>query len=132
MIHQAMSVPQAMADKQVVDWGNQFKSAAQAAGWPRDDAIQATDFAAHQVIGQAVNFAKQAKTKGKIIPIEYFYMLFSFANLDNIAFEIEEALHTELNGQENFIFRSRPLIRRTDLILDPAQLPPARYPSIAH
>jgi hypothetical protein len=45
-------------------------------------------------------------------------MLFTFTNLDNLAFEIEEALQPKNDRAGGSVSRAAKDVRRTDLILD--------------
>jgi hypothetical protein len=70
-----------------------------------------------QVIGQAANEIKQARDSGKELPIQFFYMLFTFTNFDNLAFEIEEALIEKNRLPNGRIQKREELVRRKDLIV---------------
>jgi hypothetical protein len=65
------------------------------------------------VIGQAVKHVDDARKNRKSLPIELFYMLFAFTNLDTLAFDIEEALvpHGSRPGGE--ITRKAAAVRPT-------------------
>ncbi len=49
-----------------------------------------------------------------------FYMLFSFTNLDSLAFAIEEALQPPGARPGGRVSRKQAVVRRADLILAPA------------
>jgi hypothetical protein len=78
------------------------------------------NFATHQVVGQAVAHVQKANKDGKTLPLELFYMLFSFTNLDSLAFALEEALLPVGSRPTNQISRKQTAVRRTDLIIGSA------------
>lgn len=54
-----------------------------------DDLIQASE---HHFFGEASGCVAQAQREGRTLPIELFYLLSTFANLDKLAIEIERAM----------------------------------------
>lgn len=75
---------------------------------------------ATQVFGQAENHVKQARQADKDLPIDLFYALFTFTNLDKLAFEIEEAL-LRPPLPPNRIQRKKAHVRRKDIVLGPVE-----------
>ncbi len=139
MIHKAFWVPQEKNDPVVTAWEEYTEKKALAArnalretknGWPKekiaeklknwtDDKIKENiHFAKEQVVNKAISHVREGTKKGKDLPIELFYMLFTFTNLDSLAFEIQEALlpHDSITGYS--VARKRAAVRRSDLIID--------------
>ena len=117
MVHPPFVVPISLSDPEVCRWQTSVTRRLRRTVWTSaSDSIIKEAF--HQVVGQAANHLKEARQKGKNLPIELFYMLFTFTNLDSLAFEIEEALipaDTILDGRGS---RKREYVRRTDMIVD--------------
>jgi hypothetical protein len=124
MTHQNLSVPIKLCDPEVISWKNKLAAQACKSGWPENEVSAAVDYAAHQVIGQAVNHVEEAKVHGKFLPIELFYMLFNFTNLDSLAFSIEEALQSEGSRTDSYVWRKESAVTRHDLVIDQSGLPP--------
>src|SRR5205085_1090763 len=90
--HKGLSILTSLGDSEIERWKSDLRQQARASGWPELDVISEVDYAAHQVVGQAVIHVKAAReTQGKNLPFELFYMLFNFTNLDSLAFSVEEA-----------------------------------------
>ena len=70
-----------------------------------------------RVIESAAKAVDRAKSANKRLPFEMFYALYTFTNLDTLAFEIEEALlpisKTKPAGR---VLRHPDYVRRKDLI----------------
>jgi hypothetical protein len=120
MIHEDFWVPSSLNDPRVLEWKSRLQTRANAAGWTTSEVGAAVNFATHQVIGQAVAHVQNAKREGKTLPLELFYMLFSFTNLDSLAFALEEVLQPLGSGPANQISRKQSAVRRTDLIIGSA------------
>ena len=121
MLHQGFVVPTSPSDPVVAQWKAGLRNDGCEAGWPEAEVVAEVQYAADQVVGQAVSHVQDAKANGKQLPIELFYMLFCFTNLDSLAFEIEEALSPEQSRPGGEITRKRAAVRRADLILGPAR-----------
>jgi hypothetical protein len=67
--------------------------------------------------GAAHSVARSHSLHGKVVPIEFFYMLFTFTALDALAFEIEEALLGPRAPTDVEVFRDPLYVRRDDLII---------------
>ncbi|MFY9232934.1 MAG: hypothetical protein WAO58_00565 [Fimbriimonadaceae bacterium] len=123
LVHTDRPVPHALADAE------SKRLQKNAAAWCRgaglwNDAIESTiKLAANRVFGQAENHLKQAQRDGKNLPIELFYTLFTFSNLDRLAFEIEEALLSS-TLPSNKIQRKEDHVRRKDIILAQVEMQP--------
>jgi hypothetical protein len=122
MIHESFSVPTSLVGAEVLEWKKRLSERACIAGWPQEHVSTAVDYAANQVVGQAIDHVNAARQRGKQLPIELFYMLFNFANLDSLAFQIEEALLDPGSSPTGRITRKRAAIRRSDLIIGPAHV----------
>jgi hypothetical protein len=120
LVHESFSVPTSVTDGYLPEWKQRLYKRACAAGWSPSEATSEVDYAFHQVIGQAVDHVQQAKASGKDLPIVLFYMLFSFTNLDSLAFAIEEALQPPGARPGGRVSRKQAVVRRADLILAPA------------
>jgi hypothetical protein len=116
IVHDFMKVPADLNDQSVSNLKRSLMQDAQKHGWSNDPALDVT-FALNQVVGQANSHMKQAANEGKSLPIELFYMLFTFTNLDSLAFEIEEALITAPADVHTWVWRKKDAVRRKDLIL---------------
>lgn len=120
MVHEGFAVPLSL-DAVKEEFGTKLCKAGIDNGWPAEEMHRELDFALRQVVSQAVIHVQEAKTKkGKSLPIELFYMLFTFTNLDTLAFSLEEALLPRSYRSEP-ISRKRDAVRRTDLIVDETQ-----------
>ena len=88
------------------------------AGWSHESFNDAWT----EVIGKAKTAVKNALRSGKQLYEEYFYMLYNFTNLDNLAFEIEEALFPSIivPKWEKTVKRKGIGIRREDLVVPPS------------
>lgn len=121
MVHENFSVPRSVQDPRIADWRTRLARRADEAGWPKSEIKEAINFATHQVIGQAAMQVEKAQKEGKTLPVELFYMLFTFTNLDSLAFYIEEALLPENARTGSQVARKKTAIRRNDLILSQVQ-----------
>ena len=118
-----MSHPQCqrrLADSFLIDWKKDLYDRACEFGWPQSEVTAGLSYAFDRVIGQAVNHVEEARKDGKRLPIELFYMLFSFTNLDSLAFAIEEALQPPGARPGGQVSRKQAAVRRGDLIIGPA------------
>ena len=120
MLHEAFAVPTSLVGPDVQEWKSRLYERACAAGWPQMDVAAEVDYAANQVIGQAINHVQEARKQGKDLPIELFYMLFTFTNLDSLAFALEEALLPPGARPSGKITRKKDAVRRGDLVIGPA------------
>lgn len=115
IVHQTFSVPASLDDEAIPGMKTELRKAACKAGWSEPTAE--IDRAAQWVVGGAAQKVDAARRQGKLLPIEYFYMLFTFTNLDSLAFEIEEALQPQNDRTGGFVSRVAKDVRRTDLII---------------
>jgi hypothetical protein len=120
IVHEAFSVPTSLDDQAVSEWKHRLYDHACRAGWSQDAVDAEMKYTANHVIGKAINYVEEARKQGKDLPIELFYMLFTFANLDSLAFEIEEALQPVGSRTGVQISRKEEAVRRKDLIIGPA------------
>ncbi len=118
IVHEALAVPTMLLDQSVVSWKQELSKIATDSKWPADAVEAEVKYATNQVVGQAVNEIKKAKKEGKELPIELFYMLYTFTNLDTLAIEIEEALQPSGATSGGRVRRKELLVRRKDLIVD--------------
>lgn len=88
-----------------------------AGNWSEEEIQDALSHAKSKFFSTAKNKAKLAREGGKNISIDYFFMLFSFTNLSDLAFEIEEALYVTQLVDEIRIPQDKGKIRRNDLIV---------------
>jgi hypothetical protein len=117
MIHEFMTVPVSLADPSVSTWQGRLAGHVERNDWAAGAGAADVAFALNQVIGQADSHLKQAASEGKRLPIELFYMLFTFTNLDSLAFEIEEALIASRTEVQKWVWRKSAAVRRQDLIM---------------
>jgi hypothetical protein len=117
IIHEAFSVPISIKDPIVDIWKQKQLSIAPQFGWSPSVVDTEIKFSINQVVGQAVNHVKEATKRNKNIPIELFYMLFTFTNLDSLAFETEEALLPQNDRSGSQVGRKDKAVRRRDLII---------------
>jgi hypothetical protein len=80
---------------------------------------------AEAIVEKALDFTiglanRQRESSGKDLPLDQFYTLYSFSNLDKLAFEIEEALLPHVPTEHGRINRHRGDVRRHDLIVEAA------------
>jgi hypothetical protein len=120
LVHESLSVPTSVSDGCLTDWKERLYNRGCEFGWPPSEVTAGVDFAFNQVIGQAVKHVEEARTNGKELPIMLFYMLFSFTNLDSLAFAIEEALRPPGARPGGYVSRKDARVRRADLIIGPA------------
>lgn len=85
--------------------------------WPNCNADKEVDDALDFTIGHAEQEQLKALNSGKNLPIELFYAIFTFTNLDALAFELEESTLGPGEIQNGRIFRRRGGVRRNDLIV---------------
>lgn len=71
----------------------------------------------NSVIEGASRKAINSKKDGRVVPKEYFYMLFCFTALDDLAVEIEEALQPLNHSDGPSVGREESRIRRKDLVV---------------
>jgi hypothetical protein len=82
--------------------------------WKPNDVDQAID----TVVGTAGKQQAAALQEGREHPLELFYALLTFTNLDNLAFELQEALLPSNARPIGRIERQLQFIRRHDLIVE--------------
>jgi hypothetical protein len=123
MVHPPFKIPTTLSDPEVNNWRVYLFREAKSAKWPEahTDAKlnSALDWAFSRVIGEAERQVAQAKTAKKDLPVELFYTLFNFTNLDNLGFQIEEAL-IPVGSQilvKGRCDRKKDFVRRDDLII---------------
>lgn len=119
IVHDAFSAPTSRDSGKVQGWPAMARGAAVQAGWPEAAVVRAVDQALARVIDRASAGVAEAAATGKTLPIELFYMLFTFANLDALACEIEEALLPAGAPGDGIVTRPAGTPRRADLCLDP-------------
>ncbi len=117
MVHEAFNVPTSPDDPEITRWRQGFDKSTQLYGWPEGEITDAVDDAVDTVIGKAERGVRKAKKKGKELPIEMFYMLFTFTNFANLAFAIEEALRPLHSNPGGRIYHPNNAVRRRDLII---------------
>jgi len=116
MVHPPFSVPDSLTHPLLIEWRTSFKNNISPSEWPKanDGRI---DSAFRQVVGHAVDKMDEARKRGKSLPVELFYAIFNFTNLDNLACEIEEALIPLNTTPDGRATRKKDYVRRTDLIV---------------
>jgi hypothetical protein len=104
IVHAQSGLALSRNDPEVARWQKTLGDQAKASRWysqamaknllKRDSEIENTvRNAINGFLGSAEHKVRRAQaTRGKELPIEYFYMLFTFTALDALAFELEEAL----------------------------------------
>jgi hypothetical protein len=117
IVHKGFWVPSSPDDETVFKWKQELQKRACQAGWPKEEAEAEIQVATDMVIGNAAKYVEDAKELGKTLPVELFYMLFTFTNLDSLAFEIEEARQPLGYRSKSKIRRRGDAIRRKDLII---------------
>jgi len=117
MVHEAFNVPSSVDDLEVTKWRNELAEAKALYGWQKDLIADAVEDATEMVVGNAARGVHKAKQDGKELPIEMFYMLYTFTNLANLAFAIEEALQPLHSNPGGRIYHLDELVRRRDLIV---------------
>jgi hypothetical protein len=112
-------LPASVDQSKIEGWLDQLKAKNEQtlADHITNDAIKsAKDF----FFGEANRCVKSARAEGRYLPTELFYMLFTFANLDKLAIEIENALPVSdgvvLTQKQRRIFdyragHPRPIVR---------------------
>jgi hypothetical protein len=118
IVHEPFTVPTSLDDSDVLRWKKLLQDDIDHAVWPAAEAAAEVEHAARWVVGGAGMKVAEARRQGKRLPVEHFYMLFTFTNLDNLAFEIEEALQPKNDRAGGSVSRAAKDVRRTDLILD--------------
>jgi hypothetical protein len=139
MIHKAFWVPQDKIDPVVLAWEEytlkkalvaknalmetkngwtEDKIAEKLKNWTDDKIKENIHFAKDQVVNKAINHVNEGARKGKELPIELFYMIFTFTNLDSLAFEIQEALLPPDSITGYSVTRKKAAVRRSDLIIE--------------
>jgi hypothetical protein len=104
----------------LTNWVANSKSNAGRGNWPDKDPKKCVDDAFLRVMHTALDSQNKAANNGKSLPIEFFYTLYTFTNLDTLAFEIEEALLPLRQLPPGRVLRKEAIIGRRDLI-DPDQ-----------
>ncbi len=120
MVHESFKVPKSLDEACLNEWKDRLRRHALGADWPEREVDEELNYAFNHVIGQASNLVEEAKKQDKTLSIEFFYMLFSFTNLDSLAFAIEEAiqpLHSRPGGE---VLRKPEAVRRKDLVVSAA------------
>ena len=118
MVHPPFEIPDSLAHPLTAIWRKRLTDVLIDAGWATESVERTVAEALAQVIGQVANHISTARKEGKTYPPEYFYMLFAFTNLDNLAFEIEEAMMPTGIQSDAWVWRKRDYVRRTDLLVD--------------
>ena len=102
-------LPTSLDQKKVAEWAKQLRSKnAQLADRLTPALITG---AAKHFYDEAVSNIRGARKRGRELPVEYFYMLFTLANLDKLAFELELALPP---ASEMFPLEQKPRRRLSD------------------
>jgi hypothetical protein len=119
IVHKPNAVlPANPQNKTVEDWQIKIKSElSRTAYFSAHVQNEAITRAFQNVIGNAANECHKAGTTGKKLPVEFFYALYNFTNLDSLAFEIEEAIILPKTQPKGRVRRSLKDVRRTDLIV---------------
>lgn len=115
LAHGETRLPHATDASPVNGWRRELARSARSGGWSEAEAHEAADAAVNQVVGEALRQVEMAAETGKALPVDYFYMLFTFTNLDSLAFEIEEALIPEGEAPRSRVSRKATAVRREDL-----------------
>ena len=119
VMHDPSSIPDSLLHRSALDWKLKLVAHAQEGGWqcaPHD-----VGEALKQVVGKVARRIGDASATGKQLSPDFFYMLFTFTNLDSLAFEVEEALIPAGAQLGTSAMHLDHLIRRRDLVL-PAEL----------
>jgi hypothetical protein len=117
IVHGAPELPESYEAPDVLRWkrsrmdelGDSARSSGNAEGLVMD--------ALHYVLGQAIDHKRATAREGRRENLEHFYTLFTFTNLDSLAFEIEEALLQTTALPDGRISRKATDVRRTDLVI---------------
>jgi hypothetical protein len=118
IVHETFSVPRDVHNPIVDAWKIKYIEDAIKAGWAEKEANNDVKYAIDHYIGQAARHVNEGENVGKQLPIELFYMIFGFSNLDSLAFEIEEAL-LHPNARTGFsVTRKKAAVDRPDLIIE--------------
>jgi|ERR1041385_4817705 hypothetical protein len=117
IVHPPFTIPTSFREQMVTDWQTKIIKQIKGTRWFNSECEKTVKEAFGQVIAQAVNLVKGEENAGKNTPIEYFYSLFNFTNLDTLAFEIEEALIGEGEILDGRVARKGSYVNRRDLIV---------------
>jgi hypothetical protein len=104
-----------MRDASVERWRADLRVNPSARKW--GDPIAAMNSACDSVFKHAAFEMRKAEAAGKQLPIDFFFTLFTFANIDALAFEIEEALIPAPEKATGRIRRHPDAVRRIELLV---------------
>lgn len=107
--------PVRIDDPKVRGWRGNLLAAARANHWTASD--HDIDEAVEHVVGHVAKSMQKARQRGKDLPAEMFYLLFSFTGLDQLACQIEEALLPMGARPRSWIWRRDNKVRRRDLVI---------------
>ncbi len=117
IVHPPFDVPRNIKEEKVKHWKRSLLGEARKRSWSDGPHEQVVAKAVNRVIGEADDEVKKAERDGKTLPIELFYAIFTFSNLDSLAFEIEEALFVPGSTSVDRVTRKDEYVRRRDLII---------------
>ena len=115
VVHDPSSIPDSPSHPSAIDWQQKLVTHAREGGW--QFAPQDVGGAMKQVVGKVAKRIAEASATGKQLSPDFFYMLFTFTNLDALAFEVEEALIPAGAQLETSAMHLDHLIRRRDLVI---------------
>jgi hypothetical protein len=117
IVHGSPDLPESYSAPKVADWRRARIAELNDRQCASGDAERLVMDALHYVLGQAINHKRATGREGRRENLEHFYTLFSFTNLDSLAFEIEEALLPTAPLPEGRVTREASKVRRTDLVV---------------
>ena len=117
IVHGSPELPESYSAPDVVAWKRLRIAELDNGHCASGDPEQLVMDALHYVLGQAINHKRATGREGRRENLEHFYTLFSFTNLDSLAFEIEEALLPTTVLPEGRVTRKASKVRRMDLVV---------------
>jgi hypothetical protein len=129
IVHAPHGLPLSLTDPEALSWQHKLQAALPDATWyastKAKDRLRwnrtvgdiLTKAIRTFVGGVAHSLARSKNLHGKVLPPEFFYMLFTFTALDALAFEIEEASIGPQARSDFMIFRDPSSVRRQDMLV---------------
>jgi hypothetical protein len=91
-VHRGAELPQTMNSQAVSKWQARTERDLENLFWPARNPAQAVGEAAEYVFGAVAKYVRKVPVSERALEAAYFYSLFNFTNLRQLAGEIEEAL----------------------------------------
>jgi hypothetical protein len=134
IVHETAELSVEMGDKILTGWMKRDEDVAATIPWKQAD--ENCEVLIRMTVEEMVKNAgdQQARARaeqGPVPPLDYFYMLFFFADLNRLAFQLDQSLLSEKEVEERryCINSSRRELLREDIVVGPAIDPVEDWPA---